>query len=577
MSKIAAIWARVSTEGQGETSLTDQIKEVKAMLESRGYTVPPERILSVAWSSPELSSCPEYDKLKDWVMGREIEAVGVFNRDRLVAEGIGRLVFIKLCKDKGVELIPCHGNALADGRDGELIAFIEGWAREGEVELKQTRSRFGLRNKAKNRRLPISRHREYGYDWQGDRRLVPNEDWPTLSLIFDLLRKGYTYRGMIREFENRTIPSPAGNPVWSLSTLREIARNPLYAGRYYALKRQAVEPVKRAPYSKRQYGKTSHRYLSLDEGVYLPEVEIVNPPTTWEEQPQLLRQAKLRQTLSKRNAKRDYMLRGLIFCDTHLGKRGQPLRYNGSAFNGSYGYRCPIGGCSKPKLNGPIIEAWVKRETKVLLATAELEDGYFEAMAGTDSIKATEESLRQELLSLEGKHNRSINAEAVLEERSLLGKVDTEVYERIKLRFRAERQWTADRRDEILGQLKQLSRQAEAEDVLEKLYRKFWRRFQTLSNSEWRDLLLLLNVEVHVKPASSLTDQDHWIPGDFSRIENIWRDIEKNKFRWTHTEATDTIIEVRFGVPLGHIEPRKVRDCVLPTLVGRTGLEPVTP
>ena len=373
---------------------------------------------------------------------------------------------------------------------------------------------------------------------------------------------------------------PTGNPVWSKSTLREIARNPLYAGRYYALKRQAVEPVKRAPCSKRQYGKTSHRYLPLNEGVYLPEVEIVNPPTTWEEQTQLLRQAKQRQTLSKRNAKRDYMLRGLIFCDTHLGKRGQPLRYNGSAFNGSYGYRCPIGGCSKQKLNGPTIEAWVKRETKVLLSTAEMEDGYFEAMAGTDSIKATEESLRQELLSLQGKHNRSVNAEAVLEERSLLGKVDTEVYERIKLRFRAERQWIADRRDEILKQLEHLNRQAEAEDVLEELYQKFWHRFDTLSNTEWRDLLLLLNVEVHVKPASSITDHNYGIPANFSRIENVWRDIEKNVFRYdypTKVDPTDTIIEVRFGVPLGRIEPLKVRDCVLPTLVGRTGLEPVTP
>ena len=125
--------------------------------------------------------------------------------------------------------------------------------------------------------------------------------------------------------------------------------------------------------------------------------------------------------------------------------------------------------------------------------------------------------------------------------------------------------------------MEQLNRQAEAEDVLEKLYRKFWHKFHTLSDTEWRDLLLLLNVEVHVKPATPTTDQDHWWPADFSRIENIWRDIEKNKFRWTHTKLTDTIIEVRFGVPLGSIEPRKVRDCVLPTLEGRAGLEPATP
>ena len=564
MSKIAAIWARVSTEGQGETSLPDQIAEVKAMLENRGYTVPPERILSVDWSSPELSSCPQYDKLKDWIMGCEVEAVGVFNRDRLVAEGIGRLVFIKLCKDKGVELIPCHGSPLADGRDGELIAFIEGWSREGEVELKQIRSKFGLRKKAKDRRLPVSRHREFGYDWEGYRRLIPNKDWPTLKLICDLLHARNTYKGIARELKLRTIPSPTGNPAWSSSTIRHIAHNPVNAGRYYALKGQSVEPAKRSPYSNRQYGKTSYRYLPLEESIYLPEVEIINPPVTWEEQTQLLVQAKQRQALSKRNGKRDYLLRGLIFCDTHLGKHSEPLRYNGISANNSYGYRCPIGGCIKQKLNGPRIEAWVKRETRVLLFMAETEDGYLEAMAGVNNIKATEESLRQELQSLEGKHNRNVNTEVELEERSLLGKVDAEVYERLKLRFTAKRQWITNRRDEIRYQLAQLNRQAEAKDVLNEIHQKFWRRFDTLSTAEWRDLLLLLNVEVHVRPVSC-KDKDHAIPGDFSLISNIWRDIEQDKFRWAESKSIDTIIDIRFGVPLGSIEPRKVSDCVLLT------------
>jgi len=48
---------------------------------------------------------------------------------------------------------------------------------------------------------------------------------------------------------------------------------------------------------------------------------------------------------------------------------------------------------------------------------------------------------------------------------------------------------------------------------------------------------------------------------------------------WRHHEGgqVNAVIEVRFGVPLGNLKPQKVRDCVLPTLVGRTGLEPVTP
>ncbi len=40
---------------------------------------------------------------------------------------------------------------------------------------------------------------------------------------------------------------------------------------------------------------------------------------------------------------------------------------------------------------------------------------------------------------------------------------------------------------------------------------------------------------------------------------------EQDKFRWAEPKPTDTIIEVRFGVPLGSIEPQKVNDCVLLT------------
>ena len=68
-----------------------------------------------------------------------------------------------------------------------------------------------------------------------------------------------------------------------MATLRGIIHNPINAGRYYGLVRKAVEPTKRAAYSKRKYGKTSHRILSLEEGVYLPEVEIVGPIITWDD------------------------------------------------------------------------------------------------------------------------------------------------------------------------------------------------------------------------------------------------------------------------------------------------------
>src|SRR3972149_5281724 len=84
-SKIGAIWARVSTEPQ--QTLDSQVARAREELEKRGYVVPPERILKQDWSCLEISRCPEFEELWDWVRRGEIAAVGFLDRDRLNAIG----------------------------------------------------------------------------------------------------------------------------------------------------------------------------------------------------------------------------------------------------------------------------------------------------------------------------------------------------------------------------------------------------------------------------------------------------------------------------------------------------------
>ena len=131
------------------------------------------------------------------------------------------------------------------------------------------------------------------------------------------------------------------------------------------------------------------------------------------------------------------------------------------------------------------------------------DEDFLLTMVGADKIKATEDSVRHELKQLESKRDRITNAEIDLEQRSLLKEVDDEIYQRLKTRFVTQRQWIADRCNEIQGQLLQLSRQAEAEDVIEEIFQKFWYQLDTMSVAEWRDLLALLNVEVVCPPKSS--------------------------------------------------------------------------
>ncbi|MFC1861675.1 maltotransferase domain-containing protein [Chloroflexota bacterium] len=62
-----------------------------------------------------------------------------------------------------------------------------------------------------------------------------------------------TYHGIQRELKRQVVPSPTGNPVWERSSIAAIVNNPVYAGRYYALRHESCEPKNTWGRSRRQY------------------------------------------------------------------------------------------------------------------------------------------------------------------------------------------------------------------------------------------------------------------------------------------------------------------------------------
>ena len=72
--KTAAIWARVSTDGQRELSLDSQEDAVKKELDAQGYDVPPEYVLKVDWSSLDLMACPPFQQLRAWIADGTVQA-----------------------------------------------------------------------------------------------------------------------------------------------------------------------------------------------------------------------------------------------------------------------------------------------------------------------------------------------------------------------------------------------------------------------------------------------------------------------------------------------------------------------
>lgn len=509
MSKIAAIWARVSSPGQ--TSLPDQVARAREKLSEKGYIVPQDRILMVDWTSLDLFSCPQFLQLAGWVRRKEIQGLGVLDRDRLQAEPTQRLAFLTELQGAGIELVVCQGPPMLEGDWGTLIEHVHAIAKKQQVLRAKLGAKDGMHDKVTKDRRPTSKHRVTGYRWVSDCRLQPDyPDYDTIKLIFDLALTGATYWDIQKALKG--ILSPNGSPEWDRSTIRGIVHNPIYAGRYYAEKHYVVEPKKRLVNS---YGNSSAKTRPLEEAVYLPEVEIVNPPITWEQYLQILERRKVNQKLSSRNGKREYLLRGFIKCYTHYGKKGEPRTYYGRPNGNSYIYACPVGGCAHPNLNGLRIEERVKQETWRLLNLQQGE--FYKQIGGQGNIDQTRESLKKELASLEAKYNRNINAETELENRDLLGQVHPEVYRRLKSNYQAERLWIEERKEAIEQQLDQLEKQAEIASTWWELREQYIGRLDhdlgQLSSADWRELFIALNLEIHVRDRHTPeTWRDGWHP-----------------------------------------------------------------
>lgn len=539
--KPGAIWARVSTHDQRETSIPSQIDRCKTRLEDEGYTV--THILSTDWTSMDLFNCPQFQELRSLIRNNEVKALAILDRDRLEAKGLQRLVFLSECKEAGVKLLICQGPPLLDEPEGQLVELALAIGKERSVLRARQGSKDGLHDRALKRRLPTSKHKLYGYRWEGERRLVPDHNWPNVKLIFNMLLDGSTYWPIIGELRKRGILSPQGYPEWNKAAISNMVHNPSYTGRYYALKKQAVTPVKR---NGATYGNSSQKKLPLDEAHYIPEIEIANPPITWEQRGQILDQLAQHQKLAQRNARRDYLLRGLISCETHTGKRGEPRKYHGQPYHHSWRYVCPVGGCYRPYINGPELEAWILGIVKMLFKYKP--DEFYEQIGKGQNVDETKKSIHRELDALHKKYQQNMSAEASLEDRMSRGRVLPEIYEQLKDKYQAERDWIKTKRETLLDQLKQIGREQEAIKTLQALRLEFANRLDSLTTAEWRRLLTTLNLEIQVgKPIESMVDAYDLIDAATILEEKEW-----------HLFWNDGSIKFCFGIPLDKADIRNI-------------------
>ena len=366
--KTAAIWWRVSTDDQKEISPDTQTGAARDLAEQDGYTIPPENIIGTDWGSLSVWDSPEMNRLKALIRDQAITAVFMYDADRGPSKPVHRVLLRALCEENGVTIRCCHGE-IPGGEMGEVMEFLSAWAKEKQVHRAQQGAKDGLRDRARIKGLPVTGKAPYGYqlryDLQGSTKVPVAfepmlQTYPVVSQILDMALARTPICGICRHLVDQGIPAPKGGTAWHPPTVLRILKNPLYGGRYYALRSEVQEPSRRKGAT---YGKSSERRRAPEDWVWLKSFPVEAPIVTWPQWEAVQERLRLNKRQARRNANQTYVLAGMLFC----GEDGWRLSVDGRHNRRSHVYRCTrsqgktLGGprCTSPQLHGITVEETV--------------------------------------------------------------------------------------------------------------------------------------------------------------------------------------------------------------------------
>lgn len=483
---IAAIWARVSSEGQKELSRDGQVDRVRTKLTAEGYSVPPEYIFKVIWTSLDLESCSEFQTLKTLIRTKKINAVGFLDRDRIEAVSLQRLLFLSECRENNVEPIVCQGAPFMTEPEGQLVEMALALGKERSVLRAQSGAKQGLEDRVKKKGLPPTMRPPYGYIWEKN-KLIANMEIDNARLIWDLALKGMKIKEICHKLTDMGIPTSRGNSQWQPSSLIAILKNLTYTGRIATLKYSRIEPIERR---KGTFGKTSVKVKPADQWHYLEG--LVNEPIVSQDQFNAVQD---RLTLNKenasRNAKRNYLLRGLIECQIchrkyyGIQRKGQKPGYVCcGAWAQMYGKKCQA-----KSICCHTLEDAVKVRVRNFL---EHSDTYMDQAKGKIlDFERTKSNLEQTILGLENELKDNIFQEQkalrLLSEQAFISEQKTLFNRRTWLQEEITRQKVK------LGNLEKKAVNAESIEMMRK---RLESNLDKATDEDWRFIFETLKVKV---------------------------------------------------------------------------------
>lgn len=317
-STAAAFYARTSTEEQREKeTIQSQVSALEAEILKNGECLAGKYIDD--GQSGALLDRPALDKLRSDARETRFAKLYIYSPDRLARDLMLQLLIVKEIKQQGIVVV-FLSQKFSDSPSDQLLFQMLGAISEFERAQILERTRRGKIHKARCGILIMSIPK-FGYhyipktDTTPGRYEINPEEASAATQVFQLFNSPSVLgvRTLAKALYEAGVKNRSGKTTWAKSSLCKILTDTTYIGTTYYNKLMTYEPI-------RQNGdlykhRKSRRLRPREDWIPITVPSIIGRGLFDATQAKLLRNKEL----SDRNAKHNYLVRGLIFCS--CGKR----------------------------------------------------------------------------------------------------------------------------------------------------------------------------------------------------------------------------------------------------------------
>lgn len=388
---IALTYSRVSNPNdRREASLESQEEAQVALLKSRGYHVPPElRFRERFTGMDSIYDRPVLCQIRDLIANGRVQAMSAYDTDRLARNGRELLTIVADNHKRGVQTLFVKCDHDTEGRIGELILYMKGFASALEWDAILDRTTRGRQKILQKGQWVGGGTPKYGYIFnREDRSRTANpETAPIVRRILDQMARGVSLQQIAGQLTLDGVPTPfayAGRApataVWWPTTVRGIIRDRTYIGDV-AARRYAADGPRGANGRRRMRRRPAEEHLKLTDH----RTEALIEPEQFARANAVMAQFRTKKGRPQRE--RSMLLSGLTFCG-HCGCRLTPQTVHKRHKRGEdrYGprYQVKVYRCMSTRLkDGPdcgrtFYGGWVEAAAWAIVAEKILKPGFME-------------------------------------------------------------------------------------------------------------------------------------------------------------------------------------------------------